>query len=356
MSPGTTDDGALAASSAREPRPAIDRVYRGSTRILLRAGAALGLAIFLALPPTLFLAPKLGLQLLWFAFIPIAPMFLLVAPNAWVSLCPVSTLQSLPRRLGWTRGVYLRPSTTRRLQALGWVLMLGGIPTRHIVFNTDGPAVLAAASLVTIFALAVVFACASLSGWCAGACPIRPVEVVYGQFARDRNRPEKCTTCNGCVTSCVRTHPERGAQELGASPWVATFAQGFPGFVAAYFLLDILGLCTTERAYFRGDVAVPADRVAHALLVYGFMAVGFALSLLVLLGLEALGWSRDARFRAAAIAAYCCYYLGVAPEIVLVWSLPPVSVWALLTIPLVVLLVAARASRSPIGPTPDMIQ
>lgn len=329
-----------------------ERVYVGRTRMLLRVGAALGLLIFLALPAVLLRAPKLGLQLLWFAFIPIAPMFLLVAPNAWVSLCPISTVQSIPRRLGWKGGAYLRPATSRRLQLLGWLLMLGGIPSRHLVFNSDGPAVMAAASLVTVAALAVGLACASLSGWCAGACPIRPVEVIYGQFARDRNRPEKCTTCDGCVASCVRVRPERGGRELGANAWTAAFAHGFPGFVAAYFLLDLLGLCTTERAYFRGDVAPPADRVAHALLVYGFMAAGFAASLLVFRVLARAGWSRSARFQAAAIAAYSCYYLGVVPEIVLVWSLPPAWGWALLAMPLLVLVLALRVPRaSPAGET-----
>lgn len=342
MHPARPEFTAVADSGVTPIEPGPARVYVGRTRVLLRVGAALGLLIFLALPAVLLRAPKLGLQLLWFAFIPIAPMFLLVAPNAWVSLCPISTVQSIPRRLGWKGGAHLSPSTSRRLQLVGWVLMLGGIPARHLVFNSDGPAVMAATSLVTILAFAVGLACASLSGWCAGACPIRPVEVIYGQYARDRNRPEKCTTCDGCVASCVRVHPERGGLELGASAWTTAFVHGFPGFVAAYFLLDHLGLCSAERAFFRGDVAPPVDPIAHARIVYGFMAAGFVASLLVIGALGRFGWSRGARLRAAAIAAYSCYYLGVVPEILLVWSLPPAWGWVLLAAPLLVLLLALR--------------
>ncbi len=338
------------SSSASE----LDRVYPPKMLLLLRLGAALGLVIFLALPPLLLVQPRLGLQILWFASIPVAPMFLLAAPNAWVSLCPVSTLQSLPRRLGWKRGIHLRPATSRRLQLLGWVLMLTGIPSRHLVFNTDGPGVMAAASLVTLIALGIGLACASLSGWCAGACPIRPVEVIYGQFARDRNRPEKCTTCDGCVAHCVRIHPDRGARELGASDWITNFVYGVPGFVAAYFALDLLGLCTSEQAFFRADVAPPPDRIVHALTVYGLMAAGFVFSWTLFGILGRLGISRTARFELAAITAYCCYYLGVVPEIVIVWNLPPVAGWFLMIPPLAVLMFVLFWPRR--GPEPVLTE
>lgn len=79
----------------------------------------LGLILYLALLPTSALSLKLGMQLLWFLFIPLAPMFLLAAPNAWVSLCPVSSVQTAARRLGWKGGVRLSPTLTRRLQLAG---------------------------------------------------------------------------------------------------------------------------------------------------------------------------------------------------------------------------------------------
>lgn len=315
----------------------IDRAYSTKVQWLLRAGAALGLIIYAALLPTLALAPKLGLQLLWFLFIPLAPMFLLAAPNAWVSLCPISTVQTLARRFGCRKGNRLSSSTSRRLQLLGWTLMFLGIPSRHLIFNTDGPAVLAAAAAITLIAFAVGLAYYSLSGWCVGACPIRPVEVLYGQFARDRNRPEKCMKCDACVAPCVRLRPEDGGKELAREPLAFTLTYAFPGFVAVYFLLDLLNLCMAEHAFFGGAMAPPTHLLTHAGTVYGLMALGSGASLAIFRGVGLLGVSQREFFKIAAVAAYSFYYLGVVPEIVEAWSLKSVWGWVLVSIPFAVL-------------------
>jgi hypothetical protein len=315
----------------------IDRAYGQGMQWLLRAGAALGLALYLALLPTLALWPELGLRLLWFLFIPIAPMFLLAAPNAWVSLCPVSTAQTLARRFGWKRGRRLSPTASRRLQLLGWTVMFLGVPSRHLIFNTNGLAVFAVASAITLLALGVGLAYYSLSGWCMGACPIRPVEVLYGQLALDLNRPEQCMKCDGCVAPCVRLRPEKGERELGSHSLISALAYAFPGFVASYFLLDLLDLCTAEQAFLGGTAPPPMHPFAHAGLVYGVMAVGSGVSWAVFGGLGLAGLSHRARFRAAAVAAYSFYYLGVMPGILEAWSLDSAWGWALVTIPFLVL-------------------
>jgi len=318
-------------------KPLAERVYGTALRRLLGAGAILGVVIFVALLPAFVLSPKLSLQLLWFLFIPLAPMFLLAAPNAWVSLCPVSSLQTAAKHFGWMGAARLSPTLTRRLQLTGWVMMFLGIPSRHVVFNTNGPALFAAAGAVTLLVLCIGFVSLALSGWCMGACPIRPVEVIYGQFALDKNRPVKCGGCDACVTSCVRLQPENGDKELGLSKLTSILAQAFPGFVASYFLLDLTGLCNAERAFFRSDVPPPASLLAHAALVYGVMALGALFSFLVFHSLGRLGVTSATRFKAVAIAAYCCYYLGVAPEITMAWSLPENAAWALLCLPATVL-------------------
>ncbi len=321
-------------------RRLIDRTYSQRMQWLLRAGATLGLMIYLALLPTLALWPELGLRLLWFLFIPIAPMFLLAAPNAWVSLCPISSVQTLARRFGWKGGIRLSPRASHRLQLLGWTVMFLGIPSRHLIFNTNGSAVFAVATAVTLLALVAGLAYYSLSGWCMGACPIRPVEVLYGQFALDLNRPEKCLRCDACVAPCVRLRPEKGGRELLRHSLISTLAYGFPGFVAAYFLLDLLNWCMAEHAFFSGTAGKAAHPLTHASLVYGVMAAGFGVSLAVFGGLGLAGMSHRARFRVAAGAAYSFYYLGVVPEIVEAWSLDSAWGWALVTIPFMVLAAA----------------
>ncbi len=327
----------------------IDRAYGQGMQWALRVGAALGLAIYLALLPTLTLWPELGLRLLWFLFIPIAPMFLLAAPNAWVSLCPVSSAQTLARRFGWKRGRRLPPATSHRLQLLGWVVMFLGIPSRHLIFNTSGSAVFAVATAVTLLALGAGLAYYSLSGWCMGACPIRPVEVLYGQFALDLNRPEKCMTCDACVAPCVRLRPEQGGRELISHSLIGALVYAFPGFVAAYFLLDLLNLCTAEQAFLAGTAAPPLRPLAHAGLVYGVMAAGSGVSWAVFAGLGLAGVSRRARFRVAAATAYSFYYLGVMPGILEAWSLDPAWGWALSAIPFLVLCAVLLAPRARSG-------
>lgn len=319
---------------AREPR-LIDRAYNQRMQRLLQAGAVLGLVIYLALLPSLLLWPKWGLRLLWFLFIPIAPMFLLAAPNAWVSLCPISTVQTLARRFGWKRGGRLSPVASRRLQLLGWSLLFVGVPSRHLIFNTDGPAVFAVAGTLTLLALVTGLAYYTLSGWCVGVCPIRPVEVLYGQMALDRSRPENCMECDGCVPSCVRVLPEEGAKEFIREPMAGKLAYAFPGFVAAYFLLDILNLCTTEHVFFSGTV--PPHPFAHAGMVYGVMALGSTVSFIIFWGINLFGVPHRTLFKAAAVVAYSFYYFGVAPEIGEAWSLKPPWGWALVAIPMIVL-------------------
>lgn len=334
-----------AYSQEIQGRRLIDRAYSQRSQWLLRVGATLGLFIYLALLPTLALWPKLGLRLLWFLFIPIAPMFLLVAPNAWVSLCPVSSAQTLARRFGWRRGRRLSPGASHRLQLLGWILMFLGIPSRHLIFNTNGSAVFAVAIAVTLLAVGAGLAYYSLSGWCVGACPIRPVEVLYGQFALDLNRPEKCMTCDACVAPCVRLRPENGEKELNSHSLISALACAFPGFVAAYFLLDLLNLCTAEQALFQDTAVPPLNPLVHAGLVYGVMAAGSVISLAIFAGLGLAGVSHRARFRAAALTAYVFYYLGVMPGIMKAWSLSPAWGWALVTIPFLTLAAALFAPR-----------
>ena len=304
---------------------------------LLRAGAALGFVIYVALLPTLVLRPTLGLRLLWFLFIPLAPMFLLAAPNAWVSICPISTVQTLARRFGWNGGKRLSPDTSRTLQRVGWILMFVGIPSRHLIFNSSGPAVLAVAAPLTVLAFAVGVAFYSLSGWSMGACPIRPVEVLYGQLALDKNRPEKCTTCTGCVGQCIRLRPEDGGQELARERLTSVLTYGFPGVVAAYFLLDLLHICNTEHAFFGTVAAVRTPVAVQAVTVYGVMALGFLVSFVVLRGIERLGVSQRNVIKTAAVSAYAFYYLGVVPEIGEAWSLGAAFEWIMVSVPFVVL-------------------
>ena len=322
-----------------------DRTYSPAVRKWLQGVMCLAIAVYAVVLWLLVVRPEVGLRLLWFAAIPLAPMILLVAPNAWVSVCPVSTVQTLSHRMGREPKVRLSPQATQRLQTLGWVLMIVGIPSRHIVFNSVGLATFWAAVAVSGAALVIGLSFKSLSGWCVGLCPIRPIEVLYGQFALDKNRPEKCTECSTCIARCLRLTPEKGPKELTRSHVSAHLAMGFPGFVAAYFLLDLLGICNVEREYFATSASTLASWPGEVVTVYGFMLAGFAVSWAVFAALSR-AW-RDSRrlFRAVAISAFAAYYLGVAPEICMAWGWSYWVVAPLLVAPLLALVWVLRSGR-----------
>ncbi|MCC6825186.1 MAG: 4Fe-4S dicluster domain-containing protein [Acidobacteria bacterium] len=331
----------------------IDRIYPLPVQRLLRISMVLAFVVFIVEMALIYSEPSLGLRLLWFATIPLAPMILLVAPNAWVSICPISTVQTFSHRFGQNPHRRLSPRITAKLQAFGWVLMIAGIPTRHLFFNSVGWATFWTALAILAVVLAAGLLFRSLSGWCVGACPIRPIEVLYGQFALDKNRPEKCTDCSACIPSCQRLVPENSHSELHRSSLTANIAMGFPGFVAAYFLLDLLNVCDVEHAFFAGTGAQGSDLLRLAGAVYGWMAAGFVVSWAAFFVLRRRLKERTL-FRAIALSAFTAYYLGVAPEIREAWSLPFWSIPAMLIPPAVAMAWALwpskltdRTSRTP---------
>lgn len=329
--------------------PISQRVYPTKVQRLLQVLLIIALAVFVTELYLILAFPETGLRLLWFATIPLAPMILLVAPNAWVSVCPISTVQTFIHRLGRNPLRRLSPKATQRLQATGWALMLAGIPSRHLVFNTVGWATFFTALIIMGAVLVAGFMFQSLSGWCVGICPIRPIEVLYGQFALDKNRPEKCTQCTACVPSCMRLVPEKSHGELFRSAAVAHMAMGFPGFVAAYFLLDLANWCPVEHDFFAGRTSSVQNWAVQAAITYGVIAAGFLVSWGVFASIRRWVWDERKVYVAVAMAAFSAYYLGVAPEICEAWNWP-IWVMPLLLVPplaaVIVVLIPRRQTRT----------
>lgn len=317
-----------------------DRVYHPRLRLALRVVQWIALAVLVAVIAGLELTPKLALRSLWYLFIPLAPMVLLVAPNFWVSVCPVSTIQVLPKRLLRRRAGRASGTLTRNLQLIGWAAMFLGIPTRHLALDFQAAwlfwILLGTAAVV----LAVGLAVQGLGGWCTGACPIRPIEMVYGQFALDLNRPEKCNDCGGCVAHCARLKPRTSGGELLREPFARFLCYGLPGFVASFFVVDFVGVWRAEHRFFVDGLGVTPLTWIGVGTIYGFMAAGFALSSVIFWLIRRSGVEDNRLLRVIAVASYCCYYLGVVPEITYVWGPPTWAMPVLWSVPAVVLTVA----------------
>ena len=248
--------------------------------------------------------PELGLKIIWSAIIPLAPLIFFLIPNIWTSMCPLSSFQVLPDRLGLKRPPYtLSDGQIHRLRILSWVLLFIIVPARHLVLNTN--ATLLALTIMATLLLASVLGLTfkGLSGWCTGLCPIRPVEMMYGQFNLESNRPEACTMCKRCNVPCSRLNVHNPGVLASNNARFRYFIYAFPGFVLGYFLVP------------------PASTI---LSVYAIMALSSLMSSyffwLVAFDMadEDTGETASAM---AIISALCIYYAFTVPGIIQTWGL-----------------------------------
>jgi len=196
---------------------------------------AVGAAIFLAL----LLAPEVGIDAFWNLLIPVPPALLAFAPGLWRNVCPLASTALLPRHLGLSARRRLSAEWQGRLGLVAVALLFLIVPLRHVLLNRDGPAtalVLAAAALA---AVSVGFLFEWKSAWCSGACPVHPVERLYGTEPVLTPPNAHCGPCERCVAPCPDSTP-------GSTPFsfegsrtrtvAATLAVGaFPGFVWGWF-------------------------------------------------------------------------------------------------------------------------
>lgn len=275
----------------RTPGRARPRVWPVLQALLLAAGAGILLA--------LFFAPALGLTLLWNVLIPAAPLLFLLVPGVWRNLCPLATASLLPHRFGWSRGRRL-PRRVQAWTALGGVVLLMLlVPARRIVFDHHA----AAAVWLLLGAGALAFGAGLLfeakSGWCAGLCPVRPVETLYGERPLATVENAHCGSCSYCSTPCPdatpASQPGRGGSALADRLAHHLMVGAFPGFVWAWFHVpDALG----------------GASAAHALRAYGLPLAAGAVTwaLYALVRARTPEARRPRLVRGFALASAACYY------------------------------------------------
>ena len=279
--------------------PAHKPVATQSRRPLYQASVWVGMIVLLVVVLLLLLDPDFGLQVLWSAVVFAAPMLFLLVPAFWMSVCPLATLQALPRRLGLDPSRRVSPRGQVILATVAWGLFVLLVPLRHPIFNIDGTAALLAIGLLGVVALGSGFLFRGMGGWCSGVCPIRPVEILYGQFTVESHRPETCRQCAGCVRACPWLDSSNVGQHIAGSRFTLLAALGFPGFVLGYFLVEDGASAAASYAYAWGGWAA-----SMAL----FFALGTRLGPIVLL-------------RLAALSAFAIYYAMSIPRVAATWEL-----------------------------------
>jgi hypothetical protein len=188
----------------------------------------------------LFVRPELGLMLLWNVLVPAAPLLLLLMPGVWRNICPLATLALSSHRIGLSFGRLPGERTQGLMGLVGVIGLLVLVPMRHMMLDRSGPfsgVVLLLLGAAAVFA-GTVFA--NKSGWCAGLCPIHPVERLYGPEAVVRPRNVHCATCVNCSVPCPDSVPALDPLRGKRQGWPRAVAGtimlgGFPGFIFGWF-------------------------------------------------------------------------------------------------------------------------
>jgi NADPH-dependent 2,4-dienoyl-CoA reductase/sulfur reductase-like enzyme/polyferredoxin len=203
----------------------------------------LSVGILIALCVLLLLAPNLALFLFWRIVIPLLPLVFFIAPGFWRNVCPLATVNQLPRVLRFSRGLTLSPNMQKYAYLLGIILFLVIVPSRKVLFNADGTAL--ALLLSTMLGLSFIggILFKGKSGWCSSICPLQPVQRLYGQSPFITLKNNHCPTCVGCTKSCYDVNPSASYladlhdESAEYRRYHTFFAGAFPGLILGYYLI-----------------------------------------------------------------------------------------------------------------------
>lgn len=259
-----------------------------AARLLVMA-ATVGLAVLL------IVQPELGLKLFWGLAIPVVPALLVVAPGLWRQVCPMATMNQLPRLGGFSRALDLPPALKAAAFGIAVALFVTAVALRVPLLNHSGAVVGIGVIAVLVLAFAGGLVLKGRSGWCGTFCPLAPIQRTYGQAPLIVVKNGYCNPCVGCQKSCYDFNPRAAvfSDVYDDDPRHAAqrrlFMALLPGLVLGYFLqgpapawgepwhaLVLLGSCCASAGLYMIVVAfVPATpanpyRVA---LAFGVLAL-----------------------------------------------------------------------------------
>ena len=268
-----------------------------------------------------FVRPGAGLTIFWGVFVPALPLLFIVVPGLWRNVCPMASLNQIPRTLGFSRGLTVPPGVQPYAPLISAGLFLAVIPLRHPLLDRSGVAL--GSFLVLMLAVAFVggLAFKGKSGWCSQICPMNAVERLYGQSPLVVLPNSHCRPCVGCTRNCYDFNPTAAyladihdpSHRLGSNRML--FAGALPWVVVAFFLTpDAARFNAASLAYSYTTLllaAVAGIGVFHVL----ESATSVAAQKLVLIH---------------AVAALILFYVLATPLVAAQWGLPsePVTVTA----------------------------
>ena len=255
----------------------------------------------------LLFAPTVGIHAFWNGLIPVAPALLALAPGVWRNVCPMGSTALLPRHLGRSRRRGVSEVWQGRLALVGVVLLLAIVPLRHVVLDTNGPATALAIGVLVLLAVGLGSVFEWKSAWCSGACPVHPVEKLYGTKPLVTVSNTHCGPCERCVATCpdstAAMTPKVGSARTPSRLAGTLMVGGFAGFVWGWFQVpDYAG----------------GEGWSHLATAYGMPLLGMAVSLALFALLDFLAGPSRRQLVASvfAAAAIACYYWYRLPALV----------------------------------------
>jgi NADPH-dependent 2,4-dienoyl-CoA reductase/sulfur reductase-like enzyme/ferredoxin len=191
----------------------------------------------------LIVDPKLGLFIMWKFAVPLLPLVFFLAPGIWRNICPMASINQLPRKLNFSFA-YTTPTWFKTASYVVAILILFTVVSlRKIIFNYNGfaLAIMIFSLLIGAFIMGIIFK--GKSGWCGGLCPLNPVQRVYGQTPMMTVPNNHCQPCVSCTKNCYDFKPsiayladihDKDQYFVGDRK---LFISAFPGFILAFYLL-----------------------------------------------------------------------------------------------------------------------
>ncbi|HWE60930.1 MAG TPA: hypothetical protein VHB98_04395 [Chloroflexota bacterium] len=215
------------------PRPRLPALWYALQAAGVLAAGALIAAGYMGAPA--------ATTLFWHGFVLVAPLLFLIAPSVWRNVCPLATLNQLPRLLGIVAPRRLPAPLQRAAPFVSAGLLLVIVALRPFLLDRSAPALATFIAVLLGLALTGGLVFGGKSGWCTSFCPMLTIERFYGSNALIAAPHAHCRPCIGCVRNCRDVQPAASLIDLrqgnrqsslrlavaGALPWlgIAFFSQ-----------------------------------------------------------------------------------------------------------------------------------
>ena len=177
----------------------------------------------------------------WNIAVPLTPLGFVLTPGLWRNLCPLATINQLPRILRLSLAARLPSFLGQWSFALAGLAFVAMVAARPLLFEKASHALLALLAILAALALLGGILFKGKSGWCGSFCPLAPIQKLYGQAPALVVPNAFCKPCVGCHKNCYDFNPRPAFIEDLEDPnhryvWHRHAFLGFlPGLVFGFF-------------------------------------------------------------------------------------------------------------------------